>query len=275
MVDLTSLEKTGKFVGLDHWMQVLHGKRGLHLVVLYLGVGSGRLPWGVRVWHGKGTASPAALALKLLRTLPVGLRGYARIQVLADAGFGTVEFFEEVRELGYQAVVGMRCDRRLQDGRQLSDLRTRGEQVKLRGLSFPVFVCWPWLKRQGQREQRFAVSTRALSGTRIARWGKCRWQIEGFFKTAKHRFGLHHFGQETRQGVYRWIVLSFLAFILAYWAHLAAPTATVLDWGAAARAALEGLLAGVVLLDLLLHIKHLHPLARAHGIDIRVTRCKI
>jgi Transposase DDE domain len=195
--------------------------------------------------------------------------------VLADAGFGTVEFLRKVRELGYQAVVGMRCDRRLQDGRQLSDLRTRGEQVALRGLSFPVFVSWVWLKRQGQREQRFAVSTRALSGTHIARWGKRRWQIEGFFKTAKHRFGLHRFGQGTRQGVYRWIVLSFLAFILAYWAHLTAPTATVLDWGAAARAALEGLLAGVVLLDLLLHIKHLYPLTRSHGIDIRVTRCKI
>jgi len=64
---------------------------------------------------------------------------------------------------------------------------------------------------------------------------KRRWQIEEFFKTAKHRFG-----QGTRQGLYRWIVLSFLAFILAYWAHLAVLTAPVLDWGAAAQAALEG-----------------------------------
>ena len=28
-------------------------------------------------------------------------------------------------------------------------------------------------------------------------WGRRRWQIEGFFKTAKHRFGLHRFGQQT------------------------------------------------------------------------------
>lgn len=52
VVDLTSLEKTGKFVGLDHWIHVLNGKRGLHLVVLYLVMGSWRLPWGVRVWQG-------------------------------------------------------------------------------------------------------------------------------------------------------------------------------------------------------------------------------
>jgi hypothetical protein len=31
-------------------------------------------------------------------------------------------------------------------------------------------------------------------------WGRRRWAIEGFFKTAKHRFGLHRFGQQTLLG---------------------------------------------------------------------------
>jgi len=42
-------------------------KRGLQVVVLYLVVGDWRVPWGFRIWRGKGTKSPAALALALLR----------------------------------------------------------------------------------------------------------------------------------------------------------------------------------------------------------------
>jgi len=63
------------------------------------------------------------------------------------------------------------------------------------------------------------MSTQKMTGRAIARGGKWRWRIEGFFKTAKHRFGLHRFGQNTRQGVYRWLVLSFMAFLLAHWCH--------------------------------------------------------
>jgi hypothetical protein len=62
----------------------------------------------------------------------------------------------------------------------------------------------------------------------MARWGKRRWQIEGFFKTSKHRFGLHRFEQGTRTGVYRWLALSLLAFVLAHGAHLAYFTAAEL-----------------------------------------------
>jgi len=36
-----------------------------------------------------------------------------------------------------------------------------------------------------------------------------------FFKTIKHRFGIHSFAQNTIRGVYRWFLFSFLAFILA------------------------------------------------------------
>lgn len=64
-------------------------------------------------------------------------------------------------------------------------------------------------------------------------------QIEGWFKTAKHRFGLHRFGQGTLLGVYRWLVLSLISYILAHWTYLStAPTSTNLpDWGQAAEIA--------------------------------------
>ncbi len=37
IVDLTRLEKCGKFKEFEHLISVYNGKRGLHLVVLYLG----------------------------------------------------------------------------------------------------------------------------------------------------------------------------------------------------------------------------------------------
>ena len=67
-----------------------------------------------------------------------------------------------------------------------------------------------------KKEKRFVLSTRPLKGSTITWWGKRRWAIEGFFKTSKHRFGLDRFGQGTLLGVYRWLVLSLIAFTLAH-----------------------------------------------------------
>lgn len=102
------------------------------------------------------------------------------------------------------------------DGRQVRQLYKRGQQVHLDGLSFPVTLSWLYLKRDGKLEKRFVLSTRPLKGSTITWWGKRRWAIEGFFKTSKHRFGLHRFGQGTLLGVYRWLVLSLIAFTLAH-----------------------------------------------------------
>ena len=106
-------------------------------------------------------------------------------------------------------------------------------------------------------------------------WGRRRWQIEGFFKTAKHRFGLHRFGQGTLLGVYRWLVLSLIAYLLAYLAHLNLGGGALPDWGEAAQSALELLLPLMALFPLLADIQRLQPLAKHHGIDINVTWCKI
>ena len=38
----------------EPWVRMLNGKRGLHLVVLYIVVGNRRIPWSFRVWRGKG-----------------------------------------------------------------------------------------------------------------------------------------------------------------------------------------------------------------------------
>lgn len=44
IIDLTTLEKRGKFKPFEHLICVYNGKRGLHLVVLYLVVGRWRVP---------------------------------------------------------------------------------------------------------------------------------------------------------------------------------------------------------------------------------------
>jgi hypothetical protein len=62
ILDMTTLEKVGKFSELGKLIRVYNGKRGLHLVVLYITVGKKRVPWGFRVYRGKGELSPVALS---------------------------------------------------------------------------------------------------------------------------------------------------------------------------------------------------------------------
>lgn len=69
ILDLTTLEKTGKFKEFKDLIRVYNGKRGLHLVMLYVVVGEWRVPWGFRVYRGPDTPSPTQLGLRLVRGL--------------------------------------------------------------------------------------------------------------------------------------------------------------------------------------------------------------
>ena len=89
------------------------------------------------------------------------------------------EFLKAVRKRSERAVVGMRCNRKMHDGRTLKQLYRngkRGQQVHLEGMSDPFTVSWFWLKRaEGKRELRFVVSTHPYSGTYLVRLGRKRW----------------------------------------------------------------------------------------------------
>lgn len=276
IIDLTTLEKCGKFKEFEHLISVYNGKRGLHLVVLYLVVGKWRIPWSFRVWRGKGTASPAKLGLKLVQHLPKSLRLNFYVTILADTAFGSVEFIHGIRKLKYHAITGVPVDRKLVDGRVLRHLHKQGQQVFLVGLKFPVTVAWYYLKREnGRLEKRFVLSTRPLKASTIKWWGKRRWQIEGWFKTAKHRFGLHRFGQGTLLGMYRWLILCLTAYLIAHWTYLLTQLPNLPDWGEAAQTARESFFPQIVVSLLLLDIERLIPLARSCGFDINISRCKI
>lgn len=276
IIDLTTLEKFGKFKGFQNLIRVYNGKRGLHLVVMYLVVGRWRVPWSFRVWRGKGTSSPAQLGLKMVKCLPKKLTKYFQVMVLVDTAFGSVEFIHGVRKRKYHVIAGITCTRKLIDGRCVAQLHKRGQQLRLRGLKFPVCVSWYYFKRDdGKYEKRFVLSTKALKASTISWWGKRRWQIEGWFKTAKHRFGLHRFGQGTLLGVYRWLVLSFIAYVLAHWAYLSIATTDLPDWGQAAQIAFQTIFPQLLLCCFLLDLERIRPIALSHGIDIQIDRCNI
>ncbi len=144
-----------------------------------------------------------------------------RVLVLADAGFASRDFLEGVVARGYQALTGIRRNRVQQDGRSLEQLQRRGQRVQLKDLDLPLWVSWFYLiEPDGKREKRYIVSTQALSGSYLVQLGRLRWHIEGLFKTLKSRFAFDRFGQGSKLGVLRWLLLSLLAFVLAYAAHL-------------------------------------------------------
>ena len=92
VVDLTCLEKTGKYKDLAGLVRTYNGKRGVHVALLYLSHWSVspalELPGSIVV---KSTATPTDLALSLLRQIPSEWCARFKIRVLTDAGFSTTE----------------------------------------------------------------------------------------------------------------------------------------------------------------------------------------
>ena len=244
VLDLVTLEKRGTFPLLP--LSFFHGKWGLHLVVLYLVYGDLRVPWVYRLWRGKGEKSLSLLALRLLAALPPWMRKAFRIRVVADAAFGTLCFLTGVQGMGLEAVVGMRRDRRTREGQRLLNLRRQGSKVYLRGLAFPVWVSWyRYPLPKGKWEWRYVVATFPASGRTVLLWGRRRFSIEHFFKAMKSEFSLGQFGQRTPLGVHRFLVLCFLAYLLAHWVRME-QEGEGLTWREAARESLRLLLPGLV-----------------------------
>ncbi|OYQ63737.1 hypothetical protein B9G53_15400 [Pseudanabaena sp. SR411] len=105
------------------------------------------------------------------------------------------------------------------------------------------------------------------SGAYLIILGRKRWAIEAFFKAIKHRFGLHCFGQSTKLGVFRWLILSLIAYLLAHWIdQWSLPP--VLDWKTASDLILSVLFPSVLWLKLLRYIRISADIAARHGFVI-------
>lgn len=95
--------------------------------------------------------------------------------VLVDTAFNSIKFLEGVRSLKYHIIAGVPYKRKLQDGRNISQLHKRGQQVRLVGLKFPVSLSWYYLKRSDSKlEKRYVLSTKVLKSSTITWWGKRR-----------------------------------------------------------------------------------------------------
>lgn len=90
-------------------------------------------------------------------------------------------------------------------------------------------------------------------------------------KPANTDESLHRFGQGTLLGVYRWLVLSLIAFTLAHWTYLSTHPSLLPDWGACAHLALQTLLPEVVVSLLLLEVERTRPLLKAFGLELQLT----
>jgi hypothetical protein len=76
LIDLTSLEKCGKFLQLstptddpeapDPWVRILNGRRGLHLVVLYLVIGDWRVRAELSDLAGQGLSESSATGVQVV-----------------------------------------------------------------------------------------------------------------------------------------------------------------------------------------------------------------
>ena len=179
IVDMSCAEKEGNFPALP--IHYRNHKRGLHEGVLYLVLAEVKLPWGLRVWQGPGSATPAKLALKLIASLPTWVHRRCRVVVLADGGFGVADFLNGPDQHQYplKGLTGMRRDRRLEDGRSLHELRRKGQQVHLRGLRFPLGCSWFTVhKPDGSEEKRYLIANFHHSGYTMPKPGALRWAIE-------------------------------------------------------------------------------------------------
>ncbi|MEA5488042.1 hypothetical protein VB775_14540, partial [Pseudanabaena sp. CCNP1317] len=134
--------------------------------------------------------------------MPKRLTQGTKVLVLADTEFCTVKFLNLVRAKAWRVVVGIRCNRKLQDGRSVKQLYRhgkRGQQVLLEGLSTPFTISWFWLKRaDSKRELRFVISSHpysgAYSGFQMSK-SKVKWRenanrksvFTGFERTSNRR----------------------------------------------------------------------------------------
>ena len=145
------------------------------------------------------------------------------------------------------------------------DLTTLEKRGKFKAVAKLIHIL------NGKLEKRFVISTRVLKGSTISWWGRRRWAIEGFFKTTKDQFGLASFGQQKLIGVYRWLILSFISFVLTHWVYLSLQRITLPDWKEAALQTLHQLLPKTAVNLLLIEVESKRELLASGGASVRIS----
>lgn len=127
------------------------------------------------------------------------------------------------KTVGRQSPMKSRPHRRLREIRsnpkfRRPNLSSKRVWMRMSLMGLDLWVYWIWLpaRKKDMQEQRFLITNRRRHQNTVHRVGRRRWKIEALFKTLKSRFALGKFGQKTKQGVLRFLCLSFACFLLCH-----------------------------------------------------------
>lgn len=266
-IDLTSIPKEGKFAECPEWMHSYNHVWGMHVVVLYICCGHVKIPWGLRIWKGKGKPSPTALACKLINSLPSEvIERVKHVHVMADAGFGHCALIAYMQQRHLNFSVGIASHRKISKDSNIRDVRKQGQAIHLPSLpAITLYVYWVFLpSRKGKtRQKRYILSTKLCKASTIKRIGRKRWKIEALFKTLKSRFAFGKVAQKTKRGILRYLCFSLLAFLFSHFQQLDTllsryGIAPFPDWKKLARAVQHTLFADIRLTLLYAEIDRIH-----------------
>ncbi len=87
--------------------------------------------------------------------------------------------------------------------------------------------------------------------------------------------GLASFGQQTLLGVYRWLILSFISFVLTHWVYLSSNISLPPEWKQESELALQHLMPQIVVSSLLREIERKREFLLSQGLTLELVSIKI
>jgi hypothetical protein len=86
---------------------------------------------------------------------------------------------------------------------------------------------------------------------------------------------IKHFSQQTLLGVYRWLILSFISFVLTHWVHLSSNFSLPPEWRRASELAPQQLVPQIAVSLLLVEINQKQEFLLPKGLAFELVSIKI
>jgi len=218
LIDGTVLPKRGEQlpkVGLHYDTRTKGLRRGQKLVIASLKVGELLLPWDFRVYVNKenskeadfkkSTQQAADMIREFKRSFPLD----CNVVVAVDGGLCVKRVIKAAEESDFELVGRVRKDRRLQDERVVSKIKS-GTTGKLKGLDIPLQVVGRYM--EGQREILISTNT-TITPVQVRRRMKRRWWAEKMNGELKS-LGLEDCSCLGEYSLERWTGIVMLAYTL-------------------------------------------------------------
>ena len=96
-----------------------------------------------------------------------------------------------------------------------------------------------------------------------------------FLRRETRRARIASFGQQTLLGVDRWLILSFISFVLTHWVYLSLQRANLPDWKEVALLTLQHLLPKTAVSLLLIEVERNRELLASQGMALELVLLQI